>query len=305
MAEEAQERTEEEQIGDMLESAPVEEEEVVEEEVVEEETLEVEEPVVEEVEEVIDDVVEEDSIEPETEEVVDEEETRQEEDAEVVDGAEVSADIQGFRDRINQIAEAALKQGVALPEFGEDEFGEEAPAVAAPPVVDPVVPVAPATVPQSYDNFDILMGGVDFDSFIDNEENFVKGMRSILARQEQMLSQRFMQAIPNIVQNQTKQVVALQTAVDKFYQVNSDLEPVRATVGAVATQIETKHPDWSIAKVMEESAKSTRKLLRLPSPKSGKSNVVKPSFAKPGKTQQRNKQKLKMSKLQKEIDDLI
>jgi len=300
MADEALDKTMEEQIDEMIDEAPEEEEVVVEEtaEVTEEE-VEPSEPeaeeVVEEPEEV-EDVIEEDT----TEEEVEEEEAVEEE------VEPESDDVQEFRDRINQIAEAALKQGVQLPDglFGEVE--EEVSVETPTPTPTPTpVPTPPPPSPQSYDEFQILMEGVDFDSFMDNEVNFVQGMRSILARQEQMLSQRFMQAIPNIVQNQTKQIVSLQSAVDKFYKVNNDLEPVRATVGAVATQLETKHPDWSIAQVMDESAKTTRKILRLPNPKGGDPKKVKPSFAKPGKTQQRNKPKIQMSKLQKEIDDLM
>ena len=131
-------------------------------------------------------------------------------------------------------------------------------------------------------------------------------MKSVFARHKEMVAQEFMASIPQIVQNQVNQTTALQRSVDDFYSKNEDLLEVRPTVGAVASQVQARHPDWDINRVMVESAKTTRKLLRMPSPSVAKrSKVVRPSFAKQGGTQQRNKPKQKLSKLQSQIDELL
>ena len=300
-------KTLEDQIDDMITDLPVEEEnEVVEEveEVVEDEPTETEE--VEPVEDTTE--VTEESGDDEVSEEVSEE---GEEEGEAEDGGEETGDVEEtvdeiaeFRDRMNKMAQASLEQGIQLPaELLGVEEGEAAPVA---PAAEPAPVVQPVQTPETYNDFKVLMDGVEFDSFMDNEETFTSGMRDILSRHEQILSQRFMNAIPNIVQNQVKQVAALQRAADKFYDVNTDLKEVRPTVGAVSSQVATKHPDWSINKVMEESAKVTRKLLRLPSPiKKKKGTVVRPSFAKQGGSKQRAGVKPKMSTLQKEIDELL
>ena len=108
-----------------------------------------------------------------------------------------------------------------------------------------------------------------------------------------------------------REISALQRATDRFYEQNEDLSAVKPTVGAVANQIADRHPEWSVEKIMEESAKSTRKLLRLPDPKAEKPKPsrrkkrVDPSFAKSKGGSSRTKPKLKTSKLQSQIDELL
>jgi hypothetical protein len=309
MADEA--KTLEEQIDEMIEDqgeAPSEEVEDESTDEVTEDTVEEPdgEPAGEVAESEPEDEPEEEPVpaEGEVEEPVEEEPGEVEEDA-VDEGVD---EVSELRNRMNKMAEAALRQGVLLPadllgiEDPEPDTSET-PAVPQQPVVQQPQPQPVA--PSSYEDFKILMDGVQFDDFMDNEENFVKGMRNILSQHEQMLSQRFMSAIPSIVQNQVNQTTALQRAVDDFYSHNEDLREVRPTVGAVANQIQARHPDWDVQRVMVESAKTTRKLLRMPSPSVAKrSKVVRPSFAKQGGSQ-RNKPKQKMSKLQQEIDELL
>jgi len=301
----------EEQIEEMIEDMePVEEAEEVEDEVVEEPVEEEGggEPSGEVVEPEEEPEEEEEPKGPEEPEVEVEERAEQEE-PEVVEEAAPEDDITAFRDRINKIAEAALRQGVQLPAdlLGiEEEEGGAPPVEQQPPqTLQQPAPPMEGPAPGSYEEFQILTEGMSFDDFMDDEEKFASGMRNILSRHEQMLAQRYMSSIPNIVQNQVRQIVALQRATDDFYNKNEDLKEVRPTVGAVANQIVARHPDWDVGRVMEESAKTTRRLLRMPSPRVGGTKVVRPSFAKQSGTQQRNKPKPKMSKLQREIDELL
>jgi hypothetical protein len=222
-----------EQIDDLLEDIPapqeaegsegegeeVEEQEEVEETPEEDTTDEVEE---EEPEEDLPEEVEEDNEEVEEDEG--EEDDEVEEEVEEPEDA-VPDDDQGladYRERLNKIAEAALKSGVKLPA----DLLEIPEAEPAPVPVEPIVPQQPippvGPTPESYNDFGILMEGVNFDDFMDNEENFVSGMRDILSRHEQMLSQRFMTTVPGIVQNQVQQITALQRATENFYSKNED-----------------------------------------------------------------------------------
>jgi hypothetical protein len=156
------------------------------------------------------------------------------------------------------------------------------------------------------DAFEILKGDVDFDEFLDTREGFEEGMKDVFARHEQIVTQKVLSSIPAVVNNQVRQAVALQSAVNEFYEVNSDLKPVRSTVGAVAEQVANKHPDWPVEKIFSESAAVTRKLLKMPSQGvRNRTRPANPSFAKKTRTSQRKKPVIQRSKLQSEIDDLI
>ena len=288
------------EVQEEVEDVPAEEpEDVVEEPEVEEEVTEEELTTVEE------DVLE-------AGEVTDEDEAEPEEGSD--EEGEAVDDLDEFRQRVNRIAEAALRQGVQLPDdlLGIEEGEVETPAEGVPVAAAPVKPQPqpqPVTTPSGgYDDFQVLMEGVEFDQFMDNEETFTSGMRNILSRHREMMAQEFMATVPSIVQNQVNQVAALQRATDRFYDNNKDLSEVKPTVGAVANQLVAKHPEWTLDKVMGEAANATRKLLRMPSPTVQKhkraKGKVNPSFAKAGKSQ-RNKVKPKMTKLQQEIDELL
>ena len=308
-------KTTDEQIAEMLDMSPAEPEEVTDElpdeepveELPAEEAVdeEVEEPAGEEVSDLAEEEVAEEGEVEEPEEEVGEEAAEGEEPVE-----EDSVGIEDYRQRVNKLAEAALKQGLTLPPdlLGIEEEEEGAPAKETPPVETPPAQEPPPMIPQNLEGFQILPDGMDLDDFLDRPENFVQGMRDILGRYRQVVTQEVLGNIPTVVNNQVRQAVALQNAVNTFYETNSDLKPVRPTVGAIAEQVTNKHPDWSLDKIMDESARVARKLLKMPSPKTGKKDkgtVVRPSFAKSKGPSQRNKPKPKKSNLQSQIDDLI
>lgn len=286
------------EVQEEVEDVPAEEpEDVVEEPEVEEEVTEEELATVEE------DVLEEGEVKDEDEEELEEDSGEE---------GEESNDLDEFRQRVNKIAEAALRQGVNLPDdllgIEEEEVETPAPVAAAPVEPQPQPTPMQQQSAQNYDDFQVLAEGINFDDFMDNEQTFVGGMRDVLSRHREMVTQEVMANIPLIIQSQVNQSMALQRATDGFYNNNEDLAAVKPTVGAVANQIVSRHPDWALDKVMEESAKATRKLLRMPSPTVQKhkraKGKVNPSFAKAGKSQ-RNKVKPKTSKLQQQIDELL
>jgi flagellar biosynthesis GTPase FlhF len=290
-------------LGEVKEEETVEEEasnETVEEETVDEPESETdeesEEGSEEEPEEEVsiskDEEQEEVEVEKETKEETVEEETSEPETEEPPD------DLVAMREQMNLMSDTLLQKGIPIP--GID--------VEPDPVVAPVVgqtPIVPATQQMNLEDLVVLEEGSNFDEIMESPEKFVSFQRNLLQRYGQMLEQQFTRAIPNIVQNQVKQVTALNKAVDKFYTENNDLEVVRPTVGAIADRIVAVHPDWSLDKVMAEAAVTTRKVLRMPGKAEvKKSKVLKPSFAKPKGSKKRIPQP-KVSKLQSEIDDLL
>jgi hypothetical protein len=259
-------------------------------------TEEVEEDADGEEEEPVEEVQESEDVEErpsEDEEEAGEEEEREDEEEEAAE--EEPDELSSLRSRLEQASGLLLQHGITLPA----EEGGEIPAVETPAVETPIVPDA-----ATLEDLAILEEDVDFDDVMNDREAFIKTMRGILGRYRGLLAQDFTRAIPGMVANQVRQVSTLTKAVDEFYREHSDLLPVRKTVGAIANQITAEKPEWSMAQIMTESAKRTRKVLKMKTPKkSGK--IVKPSFAKSkGKGAQR-KPKPKVSKLQSEIDDVL
>jgi hypothetical protein len=295
------------EIEDMLGDLAPEDSEEVEET---EETAEVEETETEDVDESGDTEevkeVEDDSKEAEVEEVSkteeesDEEETSTDEtevektgaDEEEPTGAEepdeVTDEVTALRGQLNQMSEVLLKHGIVLSD------GQE-----TAPVTEAAEPAQVATL----EDLAILDEDVNFDDMMNDRETFVTTMRGILGRYRDLLSQDFSRAIPSVVANQVRQVSTLTNAVNTFYTENEDLLPVRKAVGVVANQIVAEHPDWDLPRVMQESAQTTRKMLKMKAPKRSSGKVVKPSFAKSKSA--RGKSKPKVSKLQSEIDAVI
>jgi cobalamin biosynthesis protein CobT len=271
-----------------------------------EETTEVEETEVEagDAESTDSEVVEEDEDggEEETAEEVSESEDEVEEEpgeAEETDEGEEPEkepdDVESLRAQYNKAAELLLQHGITLP-LDEGETPVETTKVETPAVETPAA--------LSLEELAILEEDVDFDDVMNDRETFVKTMRGILDRYRGLLAQDFTRTIPGVVANQVRQVSVLTNAVNQFYRENEDLLPVRKAVGAVANQVVAEHPDWDLPKIMAESADRTRKILKIKKPKK-LSNVVKPSFAKSKGGGKERKPKVKVSKLQSEIDEIL
>jgi hypothetical protein len=132
---------------------------------------------------------------------------------------------------------------------------------------------------------------------IENAEKFIKP--NVL--NETLLS------IPNVISSQIKEQAYINSAVDKFYEENSDLTNVKNTVGLVAQNIATEHPDYDITTLFNEAAKATRVMLKLPEASKIIENNEKVSeFQKPAFAANTSKRStsVKVSDLQRELDEL-
>jgi hypothetical protein len=286
--------------GGSLESEkePEVEEEVTETEAETEETedetgdsTEVEEDEDDTEEEVEEEVSEEEPAEEEEDRTSAEEAEEEEPGTDEDEEHEADSEVTELRSQLNEMTALLNQAGIQLP-------GTQPPATPAAET-----PPAAAHQPMTLEELVILEEDIDFDDVMNDRETFVNTMRSILGRYRQVLAQDFARGIPGVVAQQVQQVTTLRSAVDQFYVENEDLLPIRKTVGAVANQVVAEHPDWQLPQIFEESAKRTRKLMKL-NPKKKTKKVVTPSFAKKGKKSSR-KPKPKVSKLQREIDDVI
>jgi hypothetical protein len=279
------------QINEMLGEYKEEKDEVEEPEVIEEpeEVVEEDEEPTEEHEEVEE---EEPVEEPEREPIEDEEGGEEEE---IVEDEDEEDEIAALRAQINAQNELLLKHGIGF-SVGEEDEGE-APRPGATQETPPV------ETPSG--TIEILGEDESLDDVLNDRESFVRWAQGFAQRVIQSGTQAYATRLPGVVAPQVRQIIDLNRAVDEFYSENEDLKPVRSTVGAIGRDLATKHPDWNLPKLFEESGKRARKLLKMPEPGSVPKGrrKVNPSFAKTKGGGR--KPKPKVSKLQQEIDELL
>jgi hypothetical protein len=151
------------------------------------------------------------------------------------------------------------------------------------------------------------LGDVHIDDVVTKPELFIKVLKVVEERAREDAVRRVLTQIPNITLRYIQQHSALQKATKEFYETNEDLTQARKTVGAFANEVSSEHPDWTLEKVLGETADRARKALGLKKqaqgsvkPKAGDTGLVKG----PGKTGGK-KGKVNVSVLEKEILDLI
>jgi len=146
---------------------------------------------------------------------------------------------------------------------------------------------------------------------VNDKGTFEKWARDLLSRYEVSRVRRDALTAPTMVSRQVQMYMGLNEAVRTFYDSNKDLVSVKPLVGAYANRLVAEHPDWTLPKVMEESAKATRQALgmgtvkpAIPAAPVQGGKVVSPSFAKPNQARKPAAQS-NVTKLQKDISDLI
>lgn len=160
-------------------------------------------------------------------------------------------------------------------------------------------------VPSTLTEF---LGNIDLEEAQDDPQKLVELLSQVAAFAEQQTLAKLRDQIPTLVHERTSQAVNMQKLVDDFYRDNKELAEVRQTVSVVARNVGVEHPDWDMAKVLEESATRTRTMLGL-KPMQKKTEPVKrsekkPAFpSKPGAKTKVNAAKL--SEMQRQINELL
>jgi hypothetical protein len=117
-------------------------------------------------------------------------------------------------------------------------------------------------------------------------------------------------AASGIVSERVRTELSLQRLVDKFYEDNPRLLPIRNVVGRIANKIAQEHPDWDYPKVFEETAKQSNLFMSSLSAVSseGNKNGTDSPKRSPGFVDVRSKSRkppADRTQLQKDIDMLI
>lgn len=149
----------------------------------------------------------------------------------------------------------------------------------------------------------------DLDEVFESKENFSKFIHQVIAHTLQKSQENLSTYVPSVVGNQVKQQQALQTVVNDYFNLNSDLSAVRPFVGQVANMVAQEDPKKSVVEVLNEAGKRTREALGLKgsakvSKKSTKTKSKKTSSLPKSSSGGRKAPKV-VSKIQSQINELI
>lgn len=183
---------------------------------------------------------------------------------------------------------------------------EQAPAVR--PAVQPAVQRQPQML-----NF--IKDDAMFDETMKSSEN----MNALLTVVVNTAVERAQLVVPHLVTQLVEHQVTMKTAANEFFVGNRDLFPHRSFVGFVANELTAKHPEWDLPKVMEETAKESRRRLTLrqaaggqvqtqegsPSSSPGARQSVGPAFVPRGGGRRGSNEGSQLTAVEKEINDLI
>lgn len=152
-----------------------------------------------------------------------------------------------------------------------------------------------------------VVGDDDIDDIVSSKELFNAAISKAIMAAEERAVQKILVSIPNIVMKQTQQQAMIKQATDDFYKENPDLEPVKKTVAAVASEIYSTNPQLSITDIFKQSAEKTREILGI---RKQAMRVVNEQGRSPElvKKTQGNRVKTKpagLDKMQQELADLL
>ncbi|MCK5603343.1 hypothetical protein KAR91_15775, partial [Candidatus Pacearchaeota archaeon] len=155
-----------------------------------------------------------------------------------------------------------------------------------------------------------LFGELSFDEIMGDKDLFVGFLQNVMSMATENSVERVATTMPQFVMNQMQQQKVLTDATDSFYSANKELVPHKKVVAMLTNEVVQEHQDWSLEKVLVETADRSYKLLNL------KKEAIKKSSEEqsPGKKNtpalnkkvRSGKRKApKLSKLQSEINDLL
>jgi hypothetical protein len=170
--------------------------------------------------------------------------------------------------------------------------------------------VPPTVVEETKDLLQKFVGDdVDLDALLEDRNalnSVLSAVHKAAVREAtEEATKRMLLSLPKVMTSYLTRHSTTKDIVDGFYTQNEDLKNVKATVKAVAIDLQRDNPDWNVAKLLQESATKTREMLglRRKATQTKETKANGPAFASSGKGQRPVVQK--KSKLQTQIEDLI
>ena len=108
-----------------------------------------------------------------------------------------------------------------------------------------------------------FIGEEDLDEILSDKSKFNAFLSNVVNQVQTSTVENVYRNLPQMVQTQVSSQQKITTYVDEFYKANEDLLPVRKTVGAVANEVASEHPEMQLEQIFEETEKRVRTMLGL------------------------------------------
>lgn len=150
---------------------------------------------------------------------------------------------------------------------------------------EPETPAAVAQVPsiaqQSADGVIDFVGEADLDEILSDKNQFNAFLSNVVQQVQTSTTENIYRNLPSMVQNHVASQQKITTYVDEFYKENSDLVGVKKTVGAVANEVASEHPEMQLEQIFQETATRVRNMLGLVKKANAPRESANPAVGKP------------------------
>jgi hypothetical protein len=153
---------------------------------------------------------------------------------------------------------------------------------------------------------DSFFGEWKFEDIIENEDSFKKFLGEFAGKVKNVTKEAILKDLPQTVTKLTSEQMETRRIVTEFYDGNKELQTVKPFVAQITNQVASEHPDWTLDKVLEETAVRSYKALGLKKKVEDESarKQKKPAFVDTTRNRRGNPDPQK-SKLEKELEELM
>jgi len=103
-----------------------------------------------------------------------------------------------------------------------------------------------------------LLGNIDFDEVMESKDKFVELLKNVVKSSQAEIFKELQTALPNMVVPQIERHTSLQELHREFYSANPELNGLKGYVTQIANEIGGANPDWTVAQVLAETAKTAK-----------------------------------------------
>jgi len=177
--------------------------------------------------------------------------------------------------------------------------------VVTPEVAKEEPEAAPTSSEEEAPSLTEFLDKLDFDAALEDPDAFKRTLAEAFSLSQKETVGALQKVVPQTAATTATEAVRTQQMVNQFYAENSDLAEKKQLVQIVAQQIESDNPNTPVAKLLEEAAKETRKLLGLPPLKKTLKEKPIRKNKKPALPKQQGKRKATPKKLTKQQEMMM
>lgn len=153
-----------------------------------------------------------------------------------------------------------------------------------------------------------LIGELDIDEVVSNKNLFNQVLNVAISKIEERIEAKINSIIPQVTSSHVNHAINIRETTENFYKENSDLVPVKKTVGRIAAEIYADEPTITLPELYKKAADKTREVLgivRINKTGENSQRERKPEFATASRSGDRSKGKDQIDPVQQDIIETL